>query len=47
MSKVFYYGGIGAILGGLMGIVAGHIAALVPLMVIHFILCVCGIDCLD
>jgi hypothetical protein len=38
------YGWAGAILGGIIGFVAGHIVVLLSMMLVHFVLIVCGID---
>jgi ribose/xylose/arabinose/galactoside ABC-type transport system permease subunit len=38
------YGWGGAILGGLIGLAAGPSVVLVPMMLIHFVLLLCGID---
>jgi hypothetical protein len=38
------FGWIGAIVGGMIGLVAGPIVTLLPVMLIHFVLLVCGID---
>jgi ribose/xylose/arabinose/galactoside ABC-type transport system permease subunit len=38
------YGWVGAILGGLVGLAAGPSVVLVPMMLIHFVLLLCGID---
>jgi hypothetical protein len=39
-----YYGWGGAILGGLIGLAAGPSVVLLPMMLIHFVLLLCGID---
>jgi hypothetical protein len=39
-----HFGWVGAILGGLIGIVGGSIIGMLPLMLTHFALVVCGID---